>query len=62
MQPVPGSEQVLRGREALDRAAWQDAHAAFEAALAEADTPEAHDGLGAALWFEGRAEDGIAQR
>jgi DNA-binding NarL/FixJ family response regulator len=55
----PGPDDGLR---ALDEARWEDARAAFEAALAEADTPAAHDGLGRALWFQGKIEEGIAAR
>jgi ATP/maltotriose-dependent transcriptional regulator MalT len=36
---------------ALHAAQWQQAKALFEAALAERDTPDAHDGLGLALWW-----------
>ena len=53
---------ISEGRKALEEARWEDARAAFEAALAEADTPEAHDGLGRALWFLGELQEGIAAR
>lgn len=39
------------GYAALRRADWEDARAAFTAALAEVASPEAHDGLGLALWW-----------
>lgn len=39
------------GQAALAHAAWDEARAAFEQALARADTAEAHDGLGLALWW-----------
>jgi hypothetical protein len=39
------------GREALARGAWEDARAAFEAALAHKETPEAVEGLGTAAWW-----------
>ncbi len=39
------------------RAAWQEARALFEAALAVAETAEALEGLGAAAWWLG---DGAA--
>jgi ATP/maltotriose-dependent transcriptional regulator MalT len=57
-----GGDHLLHGREALESARWEEARAAFEAALAEADTPEGHDGLGQALWFVGAVEEAIAAR
>jgi ATP/maltotriose-dependent transcriptional regulator MalT len=48
--------------ELLESAQWEAARDAFEAALQEEDTPDAHDGLGLALWFLGRVEEGIAAR
>ncbi len=48
-QPTPGRLEL--GRQALRRARWAEAQAHFAAALQEADTPEAHDGLGLALWW-----------
>ncbi len=38
------------GYAALRRADWAGARAAFTAVLAEVAAPEAHDGLGLALW------------
>ena len=55
-------DQLLEGRRALEGARWDAARAAFAAALAADPTPDAHDGLGQALWFLGSAEDGIAAR
>src|SRR5689334_8941623 len=43
--------QIERGDTALARAQWSEAREAFEAALAQEETPEAHDGLGIALWW-----------
>ncbi len=43
------------GQAALGRAAWQEARALFEAALAAEETPEALEGLGAAAWWLGDA-------
>jgi len=59
---VPGAEGVLDGALALEMAQWESARQAFEAALVVADTPQAHDGLGQALWFLGRFPEGIAER
>lgn len=42
---------VAVGRAALKVADWSGARAAFEASLSEQDDPEAHDGLGIALWW-----------
>ncbi len=39
------------GYAALRRADWATARAAFTTALAEMASPEAHDGLGLALWW-----------
>ncbi len=55
-------DRLLDGREALETARWEDARAAFEEALASEETADAHDGLGQALWFLGRVEEGIAAR
>jgi ATP/maltotriose-dependent transcriptional regulator MalT len=52
----------MEAAELLERAQWAAAHDAFEAALAKSDTPDAHDGLGLALWFLGRIEEGVAAR
>jgi ATP/maltotriose-dependent transcriptional regulator MalT len=53
---------AMEAAELLERAQWAAARDAFEAALAESDSPDAHDGLGLALWFLGRIEDGVAAR
>lgn len=44
-------DDVAAGQAALKIAAWLDAKTAFEKALSQAETPEAHDGLGLALWW-----------
>jgi tetratricopeptide (TPR) repeat protein len=46
----------------LEGAQWEAARAAYEETLARADDPEAHDGLGLALWFLGEVEEGVASR
>jgi ATP/maltotriose-dependent transcriptional regulator MalT len=46
----------------LESAQWEAARDAFEAALREEESPDAHDGLGLALWFLGQVEEGIAAR
>lgn len=55
-------DAVLEGIRACGQADWDSARSAFEAALQDADTPEAHEGLGLALWFLGRVPDAIAAR
>ena len=46
------TDPLALGRAALAQADWPAAQAHFEAALAAGpDTPEAHDGLGLALWW-----------
>ena len=55
-------DRLHDGRQALEAGSWEDARAAFEAALAEQESAEALDGLGQALWFLGRIEEGVAAR
>jgi DNA-binding NarL/FixJ family response regulator len=50
------------GQQALEAARWEEARTAFEAALADGETPDALDGLGLALWFLGHVRDAIAAR
>jgi ATP/maltotriose-dependent transcriptional regulator MalT len=42
---------ISAGQSALQNANWLEAKKQFEKALAESDSPEAHDGLGLALWW-----------
>jgi DNA-binding NarL/FixJ family response regulator len=56
------SDLLGRGASALRERDWEDARAAFEEALAGADTPEAHDGLGLALWWLRDVDAAIAHR
>jgi DNA-binding NarL/FixJ family response regulator len=55
-------EQIAAGRAALDRGLWSQARSAFQAALAEQDTAEAHDGLGLALWWLNRIPEAHEHR
>jgi DNA-binding CsgD family transcriptional regulator len=48
------------GAAALEAGRWQEARAAFAAALAERETPEALDGMGVALWWLGETRASIA--
>jgi DNA-binding NarL/FixJ family response regulator len=62
VDPLRECDEILKGTLALERAAWSEARAAFETALAREESAEAREGLGLALWFEGHPEEGIAQR
>ena len=53
-------DQRLLGTAALEAGRWQEARAAFAAALAEKETPEALDGMGVALWWLGETRASIA--
>ena len=55
-------DPLVDGREALETGRFDDARAAFEAALAQDETPDALDGLGHALWFLSHVDAGIAAR
>jgi DNA-binding NarL/FixJ family response regulator len=58
-----GASSLLEtGRAAIAEAAWEDARAAFEEALAGEDSPEARDGLGQALWWIGDIAAALQQR
>jgi tetratricopeptide (TPR) repeat protein len=57
---MTGQDHLAAGQSALTAGRWRDARHAFEAALAEAETPEALDGLGVALWWLGRTRDSVA--
>lgn len=51
------TDPLAPGEAALATGDWKAAREAFEAALADEDTPAAHDGLGRALWWtEGPAK------
>lgn len=50
------------GRAALGRGAWEEARAAFEEALGAEEAPEAAEGLGWALFWLDRTDEGLALR
>jgi LuxR family transcriptional regulator, maltose regulon positive regulatory protein len=54
--------QLIGAWQALDRGAWEEARHRFEAALAEEETPEALEGLGAAAWWLEDAPTVLASR
>jgi hypothetical protein len=53
-------DQRRLGTAALEAGRWEEARAAFAAALAERETPEALDGMGVALWWLGDTRASIA--
>ena len=50
------------GSAALERADWEGAQRAFRAVLDDAAVPEAHEGLGLALWFLGQVPRALRER
>ena len=58
----PAADGVHDGALALERAEWEAAREAFTSALARESSPQAHDGLGQALYFLGQVFEGIAER
>jgi ATP/maltotriose-dependent transcriptional regulator MalT len=55
-------ETIETGRAALQKGLWEEALAAFEASLAEKETPEALDGMGEALWWLCEARSSVRYR
>lgn len=55
-------ERLDIGRAALREGRWEDAREAFEALIAERDTPEALDGLGEAMWWLCDARSSVRYR
>jgi DNA-binding CsgD family transcriptional regulator len=53
-------DSLAAGRAALEAGRWEEARAAFAAALAEEETAEALDGMGAALWWLGETRASVA--
>jgi DNA-binding CsgD family transcriptional regulator len=53
-------EPLAAGRAALEAGRWEEARTAFAAALADEETPEALDGMGAALWWLGETRASVA--
>lgn len=59
---VSGTDPLAAGRAALRRAAWAEARAWFEEAVAAGDAPEAWEGLSRAAWWQGDQEATMAAR
>jgi ATP/maltotriose-dependent transcriptional regulator MalT len=62
MAVTPDHDALPAGIAALDAADWDGARLAFETALNGTDTPEAHEGLGLALWFLGQVSQALVER
>jgi DNA-binding CsgD family transcriptional regulator len=62
MAGAASAELVARGEDALRDRDFAGARQAFAAALEDAETPEALDGLGRALWWEGNVDAAITHR
>lgn len=54
--------QLAHGEVAFRSARWVEARVAFEASLADAETPEAMDWLGRTLWWMGETGEALAAR
>ncbi len=62
MGPAATEAGIAEGYEALASGNWAAARAAFEAALAREEFPEALDGLGRALWWLRKSEQAVVYR
>jgi DNA-binding CsgD family transcriptional regulator len=65
MSGARDQEPLSAGTAALERADWQGALRVFQAVLHDsqaADPPEAHEGLGLALWFLGQVRQAVLER
>lgn len=62
MAVVQDHDPTPAGIAALEGADWDGARLAFEAALDASEAPEAHEGLGLALWFLGQVPLGLLER
>ncbi len=59
---VSASDHVTRGKVALHAGEWDQARLAFEAELADRESPEALEGLSEALWWQGDDEQALTFR
>jgi tetratricopeptide (TPR) repeat protein len=56
---MTAAQAIAGGYAALEAGQWAQARAAFEAALAERETPEALDGMGSVLWWLGETRSSV---
>jgi len=56
---MTAAQAIADGYAALEAGQWAQARAAFEAALAERETPEALDGMGSVLWWLGETRSSV---
>jgi hypothetical protein len=54
------TNHLATGAAALEAGRWEEARAAFAAALAGEETPQALDGMGVALWWLGETRASVA--
>jgi tetratricopeptide (TPR) repeat protein len=59
---VSGTDPLAAGRAALRGAAWAEARARFEEAVASSESPEAWEGLSRAAWWQGDEEATVTAR
>ena len=59
---MASGDHIDAGAAALQAGRWDDARSAFEASLAERETPEALDGMGEALWWLCDARSSVRYR
>jgi DNA-binding NarL/FixJ family response regulator len=65
LRPMTGlrdHDPLAAGIGSLEAADWAGARLAYEEALARSDSPEAHEGLGLALWFLGQIPQALQER
>lgn len=62
MDPKHGQDACAEGWRLLEAGKWDAARQAFETAMSAEPTPDACDGLGYALNYLGRTDEGIATR
>jgi LuxR family transcriptional regulator, maltose regulon positive regulatory protein len=56
------NDPLLQGQAALERASWNEARSCFELAIARHETPQAHEGLSWACWWQDDFEPLVRSR
>jgi hypothetical protein len=59
---VTYDESLRAARESLAQGRWEQARQRLAAVLAERESPEALDGMGAALWWLGQVRESLTHR